>query len=95
MDHGVAGTVSLSPGKLTVKNFKYDGQAPAVYWWAAPTCDYADIAKNGFRISDARVSQAYSGSTYSTAIKNIGKAGCISLWCEDFKADLGHVAIKP
>jgi hypothetical protein len=68
-----------------------------VYWWAAPSCNYVDIVKNGYRISNTKVTKAYKGTPASFKLKSgvtLNNVGCISLYCEEFKADLGHVAVQ-
>ena len=45
--------------------FTYDGDAPAAYWWGAPSTDNGDIRGSGRRIAEMRVDSAYDGETVS------------------------------
>ena len=86
---------SLLTVRVPLPTCSYDGQAPKVFWWAAPSCKPADIVSKGYRISNTQVTMAYSGSTYSVKLnKPVRRAGCIILYCEDFNADLGHLVVK-
>jgi len=57
-----------------------------------------DIVRNGYRISNTRVNEAFNGKqTKRFRLKSgvdLSKAGCISLYCEQFNADMGHVTVK-
>lgn len=50
-----------------VTGFTYDGNAPAAYWWGAPSVDNSDIRGSGRRIADLRVAQAFNGETVRCA----------------------------
>ena len=46
-----------------VAGFTYDGNAPAAYWWGAPSTDNGDIRGQGRRIAQMRIDRAYAGET--------------------------------
>ena len=55
----------LSDSPLQVTGFTYDGDAPAAYWWGAPSTDNGDIRGSGRRIAEMRVDTGYDGETVS------------------------------
>ena len=102
--HGLAGeVVILSERVLEVRQFAYDGTAPAVYFWADTN---AIPSSKGYRLNDADPtngcgmtpleSDADGTVTYrvefpeNTSILDI-LGGSISVWCEEFDANFGEV----
>lgn len=82
---------------LQVSNFNIDGQAPAVYWWGGPSCDYNDLRTKGYRLSDVEVSGRFVDQSVTVTKTNPtpwDQIGCISVWCQEFDADLAHVAMS-
>jgi Electron transfer DM13 len=95
----------LSERVLEVRGFVYDGQAPAVYFWADTN---AVPSTSGFRMNDGSPNngcgvtplpqQADGSVTYrvefpdgTTILDLLG--GSISLWCESFSVSFGEVIV--
>ena len=104
--HNVAGdVVLLNERVLEVRGFVYDGEAPAVYFWA----DTNAVPSNaGYRLNDGAPNngcgiaplpvEADGSVTYRVEFPD-GKTindllgGSISLWCEQFSVSFGEVII--
>jgi hypothetical protein len=104
--HNVAGdVVLLSDRLLEVRSFVYDGEAPAVYFWADTN---AVPSSGGFRLNDGSPfngcgvtslpEEADGSVTYRVEFPD-GKSifdiqgGSISLWCEAFSVSFGEVIV--
>lgn len=104
--HNVAGeVVLLSERVLEVRGFVYDGEAPAVYFWADTN---AVPSTSGFRMNDGSPNngcgvtplplEADGSVTYrvefpdGTTIYDL-LGGSISLWCESFSVSFGEVTV--
>ncbi|KAL4431620.1 hypothetical protein ABPG77_001462 [Micractinium sp. CCAP 211/92] len=98
MEHNVGGTVKiLDDCTFQVTGFTYDGNAPAAYWWGAPSIDNGDIRRSGRRIADTRLEQAYDGATITvTLLDGVSwdDVPYLLLWCEDYYADFGHIKLE-
>ena len=82
--------------QLTITDFSFDGGAPAVYLWAAPSCSPPDVKKNGYRISDTHIQKEYSNANLALPLStNVewSQVGCLIVYCEEFYADLGHAQV--
>ena len=103
--HNVTGEVFLlSERVMEVRGFVYDGQAPAVYFWADT---FAVPSAAGFRLNDGSptkscgvtpLGQADGTVTYRVEFPNdtfIYKifGGSISLWCEGARVSFGEVIV--
>ena len=102
--HNLAGeVVIISTRVLEIRNFVYDGSAPAVYFWADTN---AVPSNNGYRLYDATptsgcgvvpLENAADGTqTYQVEFpENLSifdiLGGSISVWCEEFRANFGDV----
>ncbi|EFN50780.1 hypothetical protein CHLNCDRAFT_142500 [Chlorella variabilis] len=97
-EHDVSGTVRIVDDcTFEVSGFTYDGQGPDVYWWGGPSTDYSDIRSEGFRIVPEQVTRGYDGETVTFTLESgltWDDVPVISLWCEDFAADFGHVELQ-
>ena len=104
--HNVAGdVVLLSERVMEVRNFVYDGEAPAVYFWAdtnaVPSSAgyrlYDGSPNNGCGVNPLPV-EADGSATYRVefpdgmTIYDL-QGGSISLWCEQFSVSFGEVVI--
>ena len=104
-NHGVAGQlVALSDRVLEVRNFVFDGEAPAAFFWADTN---AIPSAAGFKLLDAAPSStcgevklpgADGSQTFTIefpegfSLSSIA-GGSISVWCEQFSANFGEVII--
>ncbi|KAL7560042.1 hypothetical protein ACA910_000081 [Epithemia clementina (nom. ined.)] len=105
--HELQGTVvALSDRVLEVRNFVYDGEAPAAHFWADTA---ATPTANGFRLLDATPIDS-CGSTAlpearsitqrvefpdGTSLRDIVEAGgSIGVWCESVNANFGEVVLS-
>ena len=104
--HNVAGEVFvLSERVLEVRGFVYDGEAPAVYFWADTN---AVPSSSGYRLFDGSPfngcgvtplpEEADGSVTYRVEFPDGGSimdilGGSISLWCEQFAVSFGEVII--
>ena len=52
---------------LLLEDFSFDGAAPAVHIWGAPSLDSRDIQEQGRRISPLHLDRAYSNETVRNA----------------------------
>ena len=98
MEHEVSGTLSVkSDCTLEIPDFTYDGKAPSVYVWGGKECTPGAIARGG-RLSNTEIPEKrYSNKKLSIPLKDsldFENIGCISIYCEQFSADLGHVQTK-
>lgn len=98
LEHDIAGTISIAEDcTLSATKFSYDGAAPQVFWWGAPSCDVATIKKEGFRISEQQLENKYNnGELTGIPLRpntDWSKVGCIIIYCEEFYADLGHLKL--
>lgn len=98
MEHNVGGKVRiLDDCTFEVTGFTYDGDAPAAYWWGAPSTDNGDIRGSGRRIAEMRVDSAYDGETLTvTLLDGVSwdDVPYLLLWCEEYYADFGHVQLE-
>lgn len=95
MEHEVSGTLSVtSDCTLEIPDFTYDGKAPSVYVWGGKECTPGAIARGG-RLSNSEIPEkSYSNKLLKVPLKSsvdFNEIGCISIYCEQFSADLGHV----
>ena len=103
--HNVTGEVFLlSERVMEVRGFVYDGQAPAVYFWADT---FAVPSAAGFRLNDGSptkscgvtpLGQADGTVTYRVEFPNDTFiyqifGGSISLWCESASVSFGEVIV--
>ncbi|KAL4458957.1 hypothetical protein ABPG75_013822 [Micractinium tetrahymenae] len=98
MEHNVGGRVRiLDDCTFEVTGFTYDGNAPAAYWWGAPSTDNGDIRGSGRRIADQRVEQEYNGDTLTVTLLDgvtWDDVPYLLLWCEEYYADFGHIKLE-
>jgi len=102
--HQVRGDVfALSARVLEVRNFNFDGNAPAGYFWADTN---SQPSGNGYRLQDAAPSNGCgklelnraSSETYTvefpqgTSLLDI-RGGSFSVWCEAFSSSFGELIV--
>nr|XP_023012990.1 protein Skeletor, isoforms B/C-like [Leptinotarsa decemlineata] len=98
LHHGVSGEVYAVDGRtLYIKDFTYDGQGPAAYFYAS-THKAAD--KNGFRLRDengsGEVIRRYRKEGVTLTLpegKTLSNIKIFYVWCEDFDVNFGDVKI--
>nr|CAH7763715.1 unnamed protein product [Callosobruchus chinensis] len=98
LHHGVSGEVYAVDGRtLHIKDFTYDGQGPAAYFYAS-TNKAAD--KRGFRLRDENgspeVIRRYRKEPVTLTLpegKTLRDIKIFYLWCEDFDVNFGDVKI--
>ncbi|KAG4428950.1 hypothetical protein IFR05_015571, partial [Cadophora sp. M221] len=96
LDGGLGGVVRVFDAN-TLKISSYtleDASAPALYWWGTTSSSL----KDGFRISNAQVTEAATSNTLSINL-NAGKTSAdfttVGLWCESFSVNFGQAELKP
>ena len=94
-------TLSTSPAPLAlsaqVEDFRYDGLAPAVYWWAAAGSSQ-DALRRGMRVTQRRVQPAPNGGVARVISLGDGltwsDVPVLAGWCEAFNALFGLVDLR-
>ncbi|KAJ8920299.1 hypothetical protein NQ315_011960 [Exocentrus adspersus] len=98
LHHGVSGEVYAVDGRtLHIKDFTYDGQGPAAYFFAST---HKTPDKNGFRLRDENgngaVIRRYRKEGITLTLpegKNLNNIKVFYVWCEDFSVNFGDVKI--
>ena len=73
LEHDVGGQLRiLDDCTAEVAGFTYDGNAPAAYWWGAPSTSNGDIRGQGRRIAQMRIDRAYDGETVRWGMRRRG-----------------------
>ncbi|XP_057657689.1 protein Skeletor, isoforms B/C isoform X1 [Diorhabda carinulata] len=98
LHHGVSGEVyAVDARTLFIKDFTYDGQGPAAYFYASV---HKTADKNGFRLRDETGSGAVIRRYRKEGIaltlpegKTIHNIKIFYLWCEEFDVNFGDVKI--
>lgn len=89
--HNVSGTLTvLDDCTLEVQNFNYDGQGPAVYFYAATDRLYS--AADAFIMGSRLNGQVYVNDTVRLTLpegKTLDDLNSISVWCAEVEADFG------
>ncbi len=98
LEHDVSGRLSVSSDcVVTIDNFNYDGLAPSTYIYWAEECSTRSLSRGG-RFSNKEVPQRrVNGGTFTADVKpglDFEQIGCLSVYCEQFSADLGDVETK-
>nr|XP_022902500.1 protein Skeletor, isoforms B/C [Onthophagus taurus] len=96
--HGLSGEVFAVDGRtLHIKDFTYDGQGPAAYFWAGST---KSVGNQGFRIRDENnsgdVLRRYRKEGVTLTLpegKTLRDIKWFSVWCEEFEVNFGDVKI--
>eukprot|EP00877_Chromochloris_zofingiensis_P010197 jgi/Chrzof1/5430/Cz16g02210.t1 len=95
LEHKVSGTITiLDDCSFRVTDFTYDGKAPAAYWWGAPDVDR--LYQEGFALDSNRLKSSSNGVTVVIELSpgvTWDKVKVISVWCEAFAADFGHLEL--
>lgn len=90
--HEVAGTVTIIDDcTLEITGFNYDGQGPAVYFYAARDADY--LSENAFVLGDQLNGPRYTNETIRLKLpenRTLADMNTISVWCVDFRANFGE-----
>ncbi len=95
LDGGLAGTVRVvDSDTLEIADFTIqDASAPGLYWWGSESDNLSD----GFRISNAQVTQEADGESLDVAL-DAGKTAddftTVGLWCETFGINFGQTTIS-
>ncbi|EGD82815.1 hypothetical protein PTSG_03465 [Salpingoeca rosetta] len=79
-----------------VEEFRYDGLAPAVYWWGSTGKSQSDL-RRGFRLNSQRVQGAPNGGvTRVITLDGVtwDDVNVIAGWCEAFNALFGLVDLR-
>ncbi|BDA51080.1 probable cytochrome b561, DM13 and DOMON domain-containing protein [Coccomyxa sp. Obi] len=83
MDHNVGGHISiLDDCTFRVTGFNYDGLAPAAHW-------------KGVELDPMRLDRPLQNVEMLPAGVTWNNISIISVWCEEFLADFGHVILAP
>ncbi|XP_044012563.1 protein Skeletor, isoforms B/C isoform X3 [Aphidius gifuensis] len=98
LHHGVSGEVYAVDGRtLFIKDFTYDGQGPAAYFYAGNSMT---PITNGFKIRDERGMSAplkrYRKKGITLTLperKTLNNIKWFSVWCDDFSVNFGDVKI--
>ncbi|XP_058466228.1 protein Skeletor, isoforms B/C [Malaya genurostris] len=100
LQHGVSGTVyAVDARTLFLKNFNYDGEGPAAYFYVGNT--RAPSNKGAHRLRDERgragVLRKYRNEDITLSLpegKTLRDIRWFSVWCDDFSVNFGDVVIR-
>lgn len=96
IDHGVSGTLKVNnETSFTVTDFNYDGQAPAVHWWATKGLTRREL-RGGVELDPTQIVTARVNTIEQVTIKLglcLSNFTHIVVWCEVAQADFGHLAL--
>ncbi|CAG9759702.1 unnamed protein product [Ceutorhynchus assimilis] len=98
LHHGVAGEVYAVDGRtLHIKDFTYDGQGPAAYFYAST---YKTADSRGFRLRDENnngdVIRRYRKESVTLTLpegKTLNNIKIFYVWCEEFDVNFGDIKI--
>ncbi|GLV32775.1 skeletor [Carabus blaptoides fortunei] len=98
LHHGVSGEVyAVDARTLHLKDFTYDGEGPAAYFWAGSS---RTPGSSGFRVRDENGSGAvlkrYRKKSVTITLpdgKNLNNIKWFSVWCDEFAVNFGDVKI--
>uniref|UniRef100_A0A8D8BRL3 Protein Skeletor, isoforms D/E n=1 Tax=Culex pipiens TaxID=7175 RepID=A0A8D8BRL3_CULPI len=99
LHHGVSGSVyAVDARTLFLKNFNYDGEGPAAYFYVGNT--RAPSNKGAHRLRDERgrsgVLRKYRNEDITLSLpegKTLRDVRWFSVWCDDFSVNFGDVVI--
>ncbi|XP_060528013.1 protein Skeletor, isoforms B/C isoform X1 [Cylas formicarius] len=99
LHHGVSGEVYAVDGRtLHIKDFTYDGQGPAAYFYAST---YKTADSRGFRLRDennnGEVIRRYRKEGVTITLpegKTLSSIKIFYVWCEEFDVNFGDVKIS-
>ncbi|XP_001657668.2 protein Skeletor, isoforms B/C isoform X1 [Aedes aegypti] len=100
LHHGVSGSVyAVDARTLFLKNFNYDGEGPAAYFYVGNT--RAPSNKGAHRLRDERgrsgVLRKYRNEDITLSLpegKTLRDIRWFSIWCDDFSVNFGDVVIR-
>ncbi|XP_052869730.1 protein Skeletor, isoforms B/C isoform X3 [Anopheles cruzii] len=100
LHHGVSGSVyAVDARTLFLKNFNYDGEGPAAYFYVGNT--RAPSNKGAHRLRDERgrtgVLRKYRNEDITLSLpegKTLRDIRWFSVWCDDFSVNFGDVQIR-
>ncbi|XP_055594127.1 protein Skeletor, isoforms B/C [Uranotaenia lowii] len=100
LHHGVSGVVyAVDARTLFLKNFNYDGEGPAAYFYVGNT--RAPSNKGAYRLRDERgrsgVLRRYRNEDLTLSLpegKTLRDLKWFSIWCDDFSVNFGDVVIR-
>ncbi|XP_041786217.1 protein Skeletor, isoforms B/C isoform X1 [Anopheles merus] len=100
LHHGVSGSVyAVDARTLFLKNFNYDGEGPAAYFYVGNT--RAPNNKGAHRLRDERgragVLRRYRNEDITLSLpegKTLRDIRWFSVWCDDFSVNFGDVQIR-
>ncbi|XP_049281488.1 protein Skeletor, isoforms B/C isoform X1 [Anopheles funestus] len=100
LHHGVSGSVyAVDARTLFLKNFNYDGEGPAAYFYVGNT--RAPSNKGAHRLRDERgragVLRRYRNEDITLSLpegKTLRDIRWFSVWCDDFSVNFGDVQIR-
>ncbi|XP_058062739.1 protein Skeletor, isoforms B/C isoform X1 [Anopheles bellator] len=100
LHHGVSGSVyAVDARTLFLKNFNYDGEGPAAYFYVGNT--RAPSNKGAYRLRDERgrtgVLRKYRNEDITLSLpegKTLRDIRWFSVWCDDFSVNFGDVQIR-
>ncbi|OXU29814.1 hypothetical protein TSAR_013407 [Trichomalopsis sarcophagae] len=98
LHHGVSGEVyAVDARTLFIKDFTYDGEGPAAYFYAGHT---KIVGNNGFKVRDERgttnVLKRYRKKDITLTLpegKTLANIKWFSVWCDEFAVNFGDVKI--
>ena len=104
LQHDVEGTVvALSNKVIEIRNFRYDGTAPATFFWAdttsSPSANGIIMPSPSHGCKDDEDLAFADGTVTIRAEMPAGMTlddiagGSISVWCEQFAVNFGHVLV--
>ncbi|XP_011185921.1 protein Skeletor, isoforms B/C isoform X2 [Zeugodacus cucurbitae] len=100
LHHGVSGDVyAVDSRTLFIKNFNYDGEAPAAYFYVGNTAKPSNDGAQ--RLRDERggvtaLSRRYRNKDITLPLpdgKTLRDFKWFSVWCDEFAVNFGHVSI--
>ena len=95
--HNVSGLATIVDDcTIKLSNFDYDGSGPAVYVYAGKHHDYASV--EAFSISQRIEGQTNQDAEFIFRLptnKTLDDLNGLSVWCDDFNADFGHMTFTP
>ncbi|XP_055540435.1 protein Skeletor, isoforms B/C isoform X2 [Wyeomyia smithii] len=100
LHHGVSGSVyAVDARTLFLKNFNYDGEGPAAYFYVGNT--RAPSNKGAHRLRDERgrsgILRKYRNEDITLSLpegKTLRDIRWFSIWCDDFSVNFGDVVIR-
>ncbi|XP_065916176.1 protein Skeletor, isoforms B/C-like [Dysidea avara] len=110
LDHGIQGTLAAKDETtLLIKNFHYDGQAPAVYVYVYLRNATVDPSGGGILInwresgSDGRIARRYTGQDITISLDDrpdredsrltVNDIGTLTIWCQRFEVFFSRIDI--